>query len=329
MAGKPQSKPVPQSKTKSKTGDRRRRTVKKKPTPAKASARTRTSAAKKLAVKEEATQCATPAPQVALSHEDELRLRMLHQHTPIRIAPMSGQSDFIVTQDLRATSDELWQHLYKFRSMLIGGGEYTPVQWVTALFNIREHAYPTGLRPSTCSIGLIAASLHEAIEGDPNGRWDNELGQGTMIVLYAAGSAGSISCPDLDDGFTDLSKRVHAIEWAESWMNARERQLCATTTLAAGASASNEGDVLSGTRSTFPFQDIDLTILTEIGARDRLITARELVKSSGMPKYVTLTQRLKQMECADPPLVERPRGKRGGYAVTRLAQSELEVRDLG
>jgi hypothetical protein len=56
--------------------------------------------------------------------------------------------------------------------------------------------------------------------------WETEPDSWSKLVFVAAGDVGWIQVHDLCDGFTNLGQRSLAVEWAESWMHARERQLC-------------------------------------------------------------------------------------------------------
>lgn len=153
------------------------------------------------------------------------------RHTPTMIQDTIARPDFHVTNDIRATSDPLWQHLAAFRRRLMEGGTLTPAEWQSLLFDIRNEAHAAGLRPHLGKVGYIVATLNEVREGDPGGAWNDEPDSWSKVILTACGEAGWIQLHDLLDGFADTGipadkhKRAIAIEWAESWMNARERQL--------------------------------------------------------------------------------------------------------
>lgn len=178
-----------------------------------------------------------PAPdyKVTGDYSPEARAAILKRvkarHSPVTIQGTIERPDFHVTTDIRATSDLLWQHLATFRRWLVEGGTYTPAEWQCLLIDIRLEAHEVGLRPCFANVEWIAAALQEAREGDPNGPWADEVDSWSKMILTACGPAGSIELHDLLDGFADtgipaeLHKRESAIEWAESWMNARERQL--------------------------------------------------------------------------------------------------------
>ncbi len=150
------------------------------------------------------------------------------RHTPIPLQGIIERPDFHVTTDIRATSDPLWRHLTTFRRRLMEGGTFTPAEWQSLLIGIRMGARDAGLRPCLGHVGWIVADLAEAVRDDPAGGWDSETDAWSKVVLTAWGSAGRIELHDLVDGFADPQLREVAIEWAESWMNARERQLAGT-----------------------------------------------------------------------------------------------------
>ncbi|MBX3408124.1 MAG: hypothetical protein KF869_15320 [Phycisphaeraceae bacterium] len=81
-------------------------------------------------------------------------------------------------------------------------------------------------------------------------------------------------------------------------------------------------------RSSFPFSDDDLTLLAELAGRDKLTKVTELDRTSGMPKYDRMNDRLRAMASADPPLVERPSGVRSGYRITEPGRDELARRGM-
>lgn len=157
--------------------------------------------------------------------------RMKARHSPATIQGTIERPDFHVTTDIRATSDPLWRHLAAFRRRLMEGGTHTPAEWQSLLIDIRMEAHAAGLRPHLGKVEYIVATLNEAREGDPGGSWDDEPDNWSKVILTACGEAGWIQLHDLLDGFAhtgipaDNHKRASAIEWAESWMNARERQL--------------------------------------------------------------------------------------------------------
>jgi len=172
--------------------------------------------------------------------------RMRARHSPATIQGTIERPDFHVTTDIRATSDPLWRHLAAFRRRLMEGGTHTPAEWQSLLIDIRMEAHAAGLRPHLGKVEYIVATLNEAREGDPGGSWDDEPDNWSKVILTACGEAGWIQLHDLLDGFADTGipadnhKRASAIEWAESWMNARERQLAepgAMTRLEAGIAA--------------------------------------------------------------------------------------------
>lgn len=135
--------------------------------------------------------------------------------------------DFHVTTDLRATSDPLWGRLASLRRALMDGARRAPSEWQSMLIHIRAMAHHAGLRPHY-ETRHIMATLDEAKDADP-GLWCGEPGGWGKVVLVASGEDGRIELHDVEDAFTDNHKRNAAIEWAETWMNARERQLLAPT----------------------------------------------------------------------------------------------------
>lgn len=158
--------------------------------------------------------------------------RMKARHSPATIQGTIERPDFHVTTDIRATSDPLWRHLAAFRRRLMEGGAHTPAEWQCLLIDIRMEAHAAGLRPHLGKVEYIVATLNEAREGDPGGAWEDEPDDWSKVILTACGEAGWIQLHDLLDGFSAgrggysaESLRSLAIEWAESWMNARERQL--------------------------------------------------------------------------------------------------------
>lgn len=157
--------------------------------------------------------------------------RMKARHSPVTIPNTIERSDFHITTDIRATSDPLWRHLAAFRRWLIEGGTFTPADWQSLLIDIRIEAHAAGLRPQLGKVEYIVATLSEVREGDPGRMWEEEPDNWSKVILTACGEAGWIQLHDLLDGFKDTGipadkhKRPAAIEWAESWMNARERQL--------------------------------------------------------------------------------------------------------
>jgi hypothetical protein len=173
--------------------------------------------------------------------------RMKAVHSPATIQGTIQRPDFHVTTDIRATSDPLWRHLAAFRRRLMEGGTFTPAEWLSLLVDIRNEAYAAGLRPRLGNVEYIVATLSEAREGDPHGGWEDEPANHLIVILTAYGEAGWIQHHELLDGFSAgrggysaESLRLLAIEWAESWMNARERQLAepgAMTQLNAGIAA--------------------------------------------------------------------------------------------
>jgi hypothetical protein len=150
--------------------------------------------------------------------------------TPKCAQPIA-RADFAVTTDLRATSDLLWQHLFAFRRKLMEGGAYPPAEWYYPLMDISNEAHEAGLRPHF-EVEYIAADLSMVRKADPHGFWDGVSDGWGKVVLAAFGETGVIELHDLSHAFDDHSepdgkrKRLSAIEWAEGWMNARERQLC-------------------------------------------------------------------------------------------------------
>jgi hypothetical protein len=173
--------------------------------------------------------------------------RMKAVHSPATIQGTIQRPDFHVTTDIRATSDPLWRHLAAFRRRLMEGGTFTPAEWQSMLVEIRDEAHAAGLRPRLGNVEYIVATLSEAREGDPHGGWEDEPDNHLIVILTACGEAGWIQHHELLDGFSAGrggysadSLRSLAIEWAESWMNARERQLAepgAMTQLKAGIAA--------------------------------------------------------------------------------------------
>lgn len=163
------------------------------------------------------------------SIKQTIRSRSSHgkQRAPVE------RPDFHATADLRATSDPLWKNLATFRRRLMAGEPHSRESWQSLLIDIRNGAHEVGLRPQLGSVPWIAASIGEAREGDPKGGWDREEDGWSKVILTAFGDSGRIELFDLLDGFADPGTpdssfmRETAIEWAESWMNARERQLAA------------------------------------------------------------------------------------------------------
>lgn len=151
--------------------------------------------------------------------------RMRARHSPATIQGTIERPDFHLTTDIRATSDPLWRHLFTFRRRLIQGGTYTPAEWHEQIIAIRDEAHVAGLRPQFGNVEWIPAYLSEVCEEDPRS-WQDEPPSWSKFVLVNSGEDGWLELHDLLDGFADPDKRIRAIVWAESWMNARERQLC-------------------------------------------------------------------------------------------------------
>ncbi|MCC6321732.1 MAG: hypothetical protein IT438_09910 [Phycisphaerales bacterium] len=277
--------------------------------------------------------------------------RMRARYSPATIEGTIARPDFHVTTDIRATSDPLWQHLAAFRRRLMEGGTHTPAEWQSLLIDIRMEAHAAGLRPHLGKVDYIVATLNEAREGDPGGSWEDEPDNWSKVILTACGEAGWIQLHDLLDGFADTGipfdrhKRASAIEWAESWMNARERQLAepgAMTRLEAGIAA------VSSMRSNFDAGGERVGRMVEsLGARDdddghakptALPTGVALtadhesilavlgktptkcktvieVSSAGTIRNRETVGRLLR-ELAGFGMVDRPHGRRKGYALT-------------
>lgn len=156
--------------------------------------------------------------------------QLAERHTVKGGAVPIQRPDFYVTTDIRATSDPLWRNLAAIRRRLMEGVAQSPAEWQSQLFDIRLAAHAAGLRPSLGSVEYIVATVSEARDGG-TGLLDEEEESWSKVILTACGEAGWIQLHDLLDGFADTGipadkhKRESAIEWAESWMNARERQL--------------------------------------------------------------------------------------------------------
>lgn len=131
---------------------------------------------------------------------------------------------FIETSDLRATSDELWLCLRRFRNDLLAGGSFSAADWFHRLLPIRILAHERGLRPVLGSEEHIVASPDELSRTDPTGEWQSESGE-MVQVLIGPGRDGWLETCNLLDGFACSVQRSRAILWAEGWMRARERQL--------------------------------------------------------------------------------------------------------
>jgi hypothetical protein len=231
-----------------------------------------------------------------------------------------ARPDFHLTQDIRATSDPLWSKLAAFRRRLMDGERHTPAEWHAWVAWIREDAHAAGLRPYTIgTIEYIAATLGEAIDGDSSGAWDQgpEVERMTCPMVFTDWGAGRIEVHDIWAGFADDSKRLAAIGWAESWMNARERQLCEVKAI--DNPPDDPHDIF--------LSDDHLTVLCEIAGYDRLVKASELDGKSGMPKYDHLLNLLNGMEQTVPPLLHRPK-QRSGWGVTAAGRAELVRRGL-
>lgn len=155
--------------------------------------------------------------------------RVQVSHTARLIRGQVERPDFHLTSDLRATSDPLWRDLARFRRWLVEGGVHTPREWYSVLHKIRYAAHQVELRPDYRECEWIALPVRELRLLDP--AYCDEVPDDDM-ALIAWGPTGSIEVHDLDEGFADTGelfkrgRRASAIEWAESWMNARERQLC-------------------------------------------------------------------------------------------------------
>jgi hypothetical protein len=139
--------------------------------------------------------------------------------------------DFHLTTDLRATSDPLWQHLAVFRRRLMAGGLQSPSEMQRLLLDIRLNAHAALLRPSIGKVEYVAATVSEFRDADGGCGSDDEEETWSKVYLTACGEHGWIELHDLADGFSSTHMRERAIDWAESWMNARERQLAAPTAL--------------------------------------------------------------------------------------------------
>lgn len=145
--------------------------------------------------------------------------------------------DFVLTTDLRATSDPLWCSLATFRRMLMEGGSYPPMKWFALIVEIRDGANEAGLRPHFGSAKWIAPTIKEAREAEVDMGFETEPDGESRIVLVEYGPCGSVHVCDFSKDFrtsdanSNFHARTNAIQWAEGWMNARQRQLCDTGSL--------------------------------------------------------------------------------------------------
>lgn len=140
-------------------------------------------------------------------------------------------SRFHVTSDLRATSDPFWDKLATFRQRLISGEKHPLIAWTSWLALMRAGALEAGLRPCLGEVKYIVTTPKEADKGDPIGSWGQVPSTPSTIILIDSGDDGMIQVHELADGAfggetpSSAGLRESAIRWAESWMNARERQL--------------------------------------------------------------------------------------------------------
>jgi len=177
---------------------------------------------------EESMNFRSPASPVAALELAELKkntaiaaLTARHTLAGVTRVPNEG-TGFMVTRDLRATSDKLWQQLFAFRAMLLDGKRRIVAEWQDSLWWIRIKCDQVGLRSSASRSVLL--TLKEAAELDPLGSWSDDTHSDFACVLYSEGEDGWIELHDLTGGFR--TGRSSAIVWAESWMSARERQIC-------------------------------------------------------------------------------------------------------
>lgn len=166
--------------------------------------------------------------------------QMRAAHTPIATSGKIKRPEFHVTNDLRATSDLLWQALKRFRSYLLDGASVAPLTWLELVREIRDRADLLQLFPSCGDVPSIAARLCDIRERDADPFWADEEDSAFKWVFVEHGEAGWIQLHDLADGFGAARDghsaeflQTAAIQWAETWMNARERQLCLAAELAA------------------------------------------------------------------------------------------------
>jgi hypothetical protein len=145
---------------------------------------------------------------------------------------------------------------------------------------------------------------------------DIRIGTGHGLVFMAMGDA------IWDSGITD--------QIAADWKEIQLAGIALSKAVQASDSAGleNPSHCAFGTTMPFPLCEDDLTLLMELHGRDRLTKVADLDGKSGMPKYDRMNDRLRAMETATPPLVERPSGRRSGYRITDAGLAELKRRDL-
>ncbi len=148
--------------------------------------------------------------------------------TPLADPPLPAiaRPDFPLTNDLRATSDPLWQKLRMFRRWLMEGERHTPGEWHGLLIDIRHLTDAAGLLPNLSGAPLVA--WMQEVKAAVPGAWDDEPEDWHYLLLTAPGTDGWSQTHNLLDCFADTSEREVAIAWAEGWMSARERQLIGT-----------------------------------------------------------------------------------------------------
>ena len=156
--------------------------------------------------------------------------RIRTRHSAVTINGTIEHNEFAVTTDLRATSDTLWQSLRTFREWILEGGTRVIAEWHDLLFEIRHIAREAKLTPSDPPFREVWHELQQAIELGGSYDKDTPVNWHNIVLIFA--DRGDI-CYDLiagfeetRDGHTGKQRRKWAAEWAEGWMNARERQLC-------------------------------------------------------------------------------------------------------
>ncbi len=148
---------------------------------------------------------------------------------------------FIVTMDLRATSDPLWQNLQAFRMAML---ERQWVDCIGVFALVRSLARGHGLSPTdehASFIVMTQSELHHAETGE----WLESQSARDKIVLFSGAAYGTTTEHDLSQPIDDWF-RIFAIRWAESWMNARERQLAGTGEVLRQAEPAATGQIAPG-----------------------------------------------------------------------------------
>lgn len=135
-----------------------------------------------------------------------------------------------VFSEFRVANDDFVKKMKDFRRKIIDGEVLRAELWFPILMDLRTTAHSCGLKPSS-GVDFIIASMSEVMSSCSCQQETVGPDHALRLMLIPPTGGGCTTrvnlSPEVGSSkpFSEVSVRLGAVEWAESWISAREQQI--------------------------------------------------------------------------------------------------------